>query len=269
MPNASLKFTQGSPGPGAGGNGYAVIGVAGTLVTAANVDNTGVYNAQFELLYVPPGTALTTGVKQAYAVDGPPPTLDTDWTFTPDVAGCYAVRIRVKDSQGNESVDDRVFAVLEASGRLIPGPVGGRAMNFLGQLLGWLPYVREYFLALDALELRTAREATLATTDNAAHTLMSLALPTSAIVLVTCKVLAIKADGSAAKWWKVERGYHHNGSTYAAGTRRDTDSEAITGSPSWTIDLDLNAGAARVQVNSANDSVKWYVSRAHVTRLTT
>lgn len=146
MPSALIKFEQESPGPGEGPDGEALIGVAGTAVTVSNVDDTDVEEAQFEILYVPPASALTAGVKQAYSS-----TLTWDG-FEPDVSGCYVIRLRVRDELGNESVDDRVFGVLEDTGRLIPPFAFGRSLNFGGQTQGWLPYARAYFEAVDQID---------------------------------------------------------------------------------------------------------------------
>lgn len=143
--NALIKFTQLTPGPGVGADGQAMLGVVGTLVTVANVNNTNVDKAQFELLYVPPTSALTVGVKQAYGAT-------LTWTFTPDVTEGFVVRLRVKDVNGNESVDDRVFGVVETSGRFIPPFAKGAALNVLGALYGWHKYLRAFLKAIDVLD---------------------------------------------------------------------------------------------------------------------
>lgn len=157
MPSARIRFTQVAPGPGVGGNGYALLGVVGTPVLVENVDNTGVDKAQFELLYVPPTSALTVGVKQAYSAT-------LTWSFTPDVRECFVVMVRVKDVNGNESVDVRVFGIVESTGRLIVPVVRGEAMNFGGQAFGWQPYQRAYNKTVDTLESET-RLAAVAVTD--------------------------------------------------------------------------------------------------------
>lgn len=270
MPNAQIKFTQNSPGPGAGVDGQALMGVTGTVVTVASVLNTDVANAQFELLYVPPGSALTTGVKQAYSV-ADPPVLDSDWTFTPDVAGGFVVRLRVKNLQGNESVDDRVFGVVEESGRFIPPfGVGARALNFLGNALGWLPNLRDYLLAVDANEKRgSGREATLTTTTTGLTTIATVPLSPSGLVLVQARILAVKSNALVAKWWKIERAFHHDGTSYTAGTLKTLDSEAFGVAPSWALDIALSGANALIQVNGLTDTVKWYASHANIKRLST
>lgn len=145
MPNALIKFTGSTTGPG--GDGEALIGLEGETVTVANVDNTDVDKWQFEVLYSPPGSAITRGVKQAFSTTA-------TWQFVPDSTECFVIRLRVRDANGNESVDDRVFGVREAdTDRLVPPfKATGAAMNFGGQTDGWQPYLREYLTALDEIE---------------------------------------------------------------------------------------------------------------------
>lgn len=287
MPSAQIKFTQNAPGPGAGGNGHALVGVSGTSVLVENVNNTGVDQAQFELSYVPPGSALTTGVKQAYSTD-------LDWAFTPDTTESFVVKLRVKDADGNESVDVRVFSVLETSGRLIPPMVAGAAMNYAGQLFGWQPYVRAYLKAIDSIETAgvdklkaggggyasvtaaevrnvsttrgegIGREDELHTTNSSDQTLSTYTLPTSALVEVDVIVVAIKVGAAIAKWWKVSRAFLHDGAAVTNGTQRDVDSEAIGGAPTWTVAIDSSSGASRVRVNGQGDDVWWYVARQSI-----
>lgn len=141
--NASIKFSGSTTG--AGGDGRALIGIQGETVTVANSDDTDVEQWQFEILYVPPTSALTRGVKQVYSTD-------PNWTFVPDSSESFLIRLRVKDADGNESVDDRVFSVLEATGRLIsPFKGSARSMNYGGQTDGWWPYHRAYQKAVDYL----------------------------------------------------------------------------------------------------------------------
>lgn len=149
--NASIKFTGSITG--AGPDGEALVGQTGEVVTVSNVDNTNVAKWQFELLYVPPGSAITRGVKQAYSST-------MTWAFTPDTTECFLVRLRVKDAAGNESVDDRIFAIPQtSSGRIIPPfKSSSKTMNIGGQEDGWHPYFRAYLIAVDALTAGDASE---------------------------------------------------------------------------------------------------------------
>ncbi len=144
MPNALIKFSGSTTGAGA--DGQALIGIEGETVTVANVDDTNVDKWQFELLYVPPGSAISRGVKQAYSSTA-------TWTFVPDSSECFVVRLRVKDANGNESVDDRAFGVLEADGSLIPPFLASsRSLNFSGQGDGWHPAFRAALKKLSRIQ---------------------------------------------------------------------------------------------------------------------
>lgn len=261
MPSALINFTQNAPGPGVGGGGRALMGVTGTLVTVSNDDDTNVAQSQFEILYSPPTSAIAAGVKQAYSTT-------KTWTFTPDVTGGFVVRLRVKDSQGNESVDDRVFGVLEGSGRFVPPLVAGRALNFLNQTLGWLPYVRDYLLAVDANEQRAGGiEKTLVTNTTGLQTIAVVPLSPSGLTFVQARILAVKSDSLVAKWWKIERAFFHNGTSFTAGTLSTVASESFGVAPSWAIDMPVSGLVANIQGNGLTDTVKWYAAYARVSRL--
>lgn len=143
MVDALIKFT--GTVTGAGPDGEALLGAIGETVTVANVDDTDVDKWQFEILYSPPGSAITRGIKQAYSTT-------PDWDFVPDVSECYLVRLRVKDVNGVESVDDRAFGILETNGRLRPpGRATRSSVNFGGQDDGWWFFFRQYLVAIDAV----------------------------------------------------------------------------------------------------------------------
>lgn len=142
MPTALLAFVQ---GPNSAPAGQAV---AGTLVhgavTVSNGDDTGVVSWKFEILYVPPGSALVPPIVQG-------PGVTATFMFTPDVAGSYRLRLTVTDAQAVQDVDIRNFCVPFAAEGLIAPPyqrnpsplpltgVGAKPdeMNISGQPFGW------------------------------------------------------------------------------------------------------------------------------------
>jgi hypothetical protein len=132
---ASVQFVQGitTYNPG-----QAARGVSGTAVTVQNgASNSGVVRWQFTVLDVPPGSSIPIGVAQ----NGATPT----WSFTPDIANCYSIRLDVYDSLGNNQFDIRAFGVPMPSGHIIP-PFGALAstVNFAGQTRGWSPAMEEF-----------------------------------------------------------------------------------------------------------------------------
>lgn len=136
---ADLKFTQ---GPNTDTAGRAV---AGTLTDGVcnitNGVNTDIHHWEIELLYSPPGSAVTPAVL-ASAVSNTPAS-----SFTPDVAGCYRVRERVYDVFGVLNEDIRNFGVPNFRGIIIPPyqnnplPIDvslkADELNFGGQAFGW------------------------------------------------------------------------------------------------------------------------------------
>lgn len=132
---ARIKFVQGVSTPPAG---EALIGVAGTLVTASSDANQNVDSWQWEWIDVPPGSGLVVGI----ASSGQVPT----FSFTPplNVPGGYHLHLTVRDSAGNAAEDFRVFQVPEYDGRIIvPFAALAPALNFGGQLRGWAKYEEE------------------------------------------------------------------------------------------------------------------------------
>lgn len=143
---STVKFVQGL---NVGTPGVALFGVLATPVVVSNGDNTGVVRWKFEVLDVPPGSAVPMGVVQDGAL--------STYGFAPDVRGGYLVRLTVF-STGNaeQSVDTRCFGVKEVSTRFIPPfmPIdvrGDLPLNFLGQLRGWAKYLSEWLYFIDAL----------------------------------------------------------------------------------------------------------------------
>lgn len=146
MPTASIKFVQGALN---GGDGEALIEggtVTGVAVTISNVNNTDANEWTFELVKVPPGSALTPGVKQQST------SLNT-YQFTPDVRGGYVWLLRVKSSAGLIAEDYKVFGVKETSGRFRPPYTAtDRMLNSATVTTGWRAYVDEYLSAFDVSE---------------------------------------------------------------------------------------------------------------------
>jgi hypothetical protein len=114
------------------------------IVTVSNGDNTGVASWKYELLYVPPGSAIPLTTQG--------PGLTPTFTFPqPDRPGSYRVRLTTTDASGNTDVDIRCFCVpFTAFGLIIPPfqgnpiplPMTGAGskpneMNLGGQSLGY------------------------------------------------------------------------------------------------------------------------------------
>jgi hypothetical protein len=141
MATALLKITQGATTDNAG---RAVKGALGTNVVFSNGDDTGVVSWKYELLDVPPASAIVPFTQGPGAVA-------TFGMGVPDAVGSYRVRLTVLDAAGNADVDIRNFTVPTASrGWLIPPyqgfpaqlPLSGIGskpdeLNFGGQAKGW------------------------------------------------------------------------------------------------------------------------------------
>lgn len=141
MATAILRFTQNAV---VGTSGEAYLGVVSLPVTVANHDNTGVSNWKFEMVDVPAGSGVAVGTM----VDG----LTQTTAFTPDVSGCYLVRLTVTDASGHRTRSTPLaFGILEANGCLIP-PFGAidKSLNFGGQTRGWSKYFEEWIQTLSA-----------------------------------------------------------------------------------------------------------------------
>lgn len=140
MVAALIKFDQ---GPNSDIAGRAVSGTTTDgVVTVSNGDDTGVVSWKFEVLYVPPGSALPLTVQG--------PTGVATFTFTPDVAGSYRIRLTVFDAGSSSEEDIRNFCVPFTNGVIAPpyqrnpSPIpltglGGKPdeMNIGGQAFGW------------------------------------------------------------------------------------------------------------------------------------
>lgn len=141
MASALLKFTQGINVA----DGQALAdGVIGTVVTVENSDDTDVDGWHFELVEVPPGSALLTGSGS----------ITSSYAFTPDVPGTYRLRLTVTPT-GDGTVDIRnVLVPFPRRGILVP-PYQGfplplplpqtndpnakpDELNILGQARGWM-----------------------------------------------------------------------------------------------------------------------------------
>lgn len=140
---AAIAFTQGlsSSAPG-----FALLGVAGTIVTASNGSNAGVTTWTWSLVDVPPTSLLTIGQ------------ISTSPTahFTPDRPGGYLIHLITTDALGSKSEDFRCFQIAEPSGHIIP-PFTAKAdaLNFLfhgvPNTRGWASFQEEYDRYIDSL----------------------------------------------------------------------------------------------------------------------
>lgn len=139
--SALIRFVQ---GPNSDIAGRAVKGtIADGAVTVSNGSNSGVVTWKYELLFVPPGSAVSLSTQG--------PNATSTFTFTPDVAGTYRVRLTVVGTTASDVDQDiRCFCVPFANGFISPPyqrnpdplPVTGAGakpdeMNLGGQAYGW------------------------------------------------------------------------------------------------------------------------------------
>lgn len=148
---ALLKFTQATQGTA--GNGIAMVGVMGQVVTITNASNTDVQSWQIDLVYADPDSSIDIAIPYAFSDNGSTPTA----TFTPDRRRSFRWQLKVWaviNRAGSPSdTDIRVFTVREVNGLIItpaqiyptplPDPRTGapgnkpNEMNFDGQPDGW------------------------------------------------------------------------------------------------------------------------------------
>lgn len=130
---ANIKFVQGVLTPPAG---QALIGVAGVPVTASNEDSSNVETMTWDVVDVPPTSAVATGIAHFGAPQ--------DFIFNPDQPGGYFIHLTVTDLAGNRADSYLVFQIAEPSGYVIP-PFMATAptLNFSGQTRGWAKYIEE------------------------------------------------------------------------------------------------------------------------------
>lgn len=173
MVTALIAFQQGGV-PGTPGQAYA--GVAASVVQISNASNTGVTTWTIELVDRPSGSALAIGV-MASAVNNTPAA-----TFTPDVPGCYRVKLTVSDGV-TPDIDIRNFGVRNARGIFVPpyqklpdpvpltgsGLAGAKPdeLNFSGLSRGWgggptSGLLEEFFKTYDHLAIRMVTTAPFA-----------------------------------------------------------------------------------------------------------
>lgn len=151
--SALIKFSQSSPGPGAGADGRALVGVLGVAVVVENSDNSGVESWEIQLVYAPHGSSVPTGLI-AHGDSSSTPFCDI---VVPDARGSYRFVLKtwpVPNRVGNPDVDIRVFSVPEPSRSFIQPPAqiwppplpplesarrGAKPneLNFGGQPYGW------------------------------------------------------------------------------------------------------------------------------------
>jgi hypothetical protein len=122
---AAIAFTQGG---NVGAPGVAMLGVRDVPVACRNGNDSGVASQTWMLRSVPLGSALPVGGTVTGAT----------FEFTPDTDFCYLVRLVVVGIDGSTALDERVFGVPDAQGRLVPAFEGaGSAHNFPGNTRGW------------------------------------------------------------------------------------------------------------------------------------
>ncbi len=135
---AAIKFTQGATTDSAGR--ALVVSTTGGSVTCSNGDDSGIVSWTWELVDVPPGSAIPLSTQGPGAAA----------TFVlpqPDVPGCYRVKLTVVDSTGAAFRDIRNACVPFTNGYICPPYQGDPLplplteapdeMNIGGQLRGW------------------------------------------------------------------------------------------------------------------------------------
>lgn len=136
--SALIRFTQGANTAAAG---VALVGALTTTVVASNGDNSGIVRWTYQLVDVPPGSAVSKAVQSGATAT---------FSFAPDVRGSYRLMLITERSNGAIDVDIRVFSVPLANGRIVPPyqgnprprPLAGAGakpdeMNFGGQERGY------------------------------------------------------------------------------------------------------------------------------------
>lgn len=147
---ALLKFVQGAT---TGPDGEALYCTTGTQVDVSNVSNVDVASWQIDLLYTPPGSGVAVATPLAFSNTATAPAA----SFTPDVAGCFRVRLTVYESAGRVGVSNvdirNVIVRTSKHGWVLPPfqdlplplPLLGSSepgekpneLNVGGQALGW------------------------------------------------------------------------------------------------------------------------------------
>lgn len=144
---ALITLSQGSFAPAGG------VALLGSLfegdVAIGNDNNADVQSWSIEILDVPPGSAVATGVLASGSTATP------IGSFTPDVPGSYRIKLTVNGSGGDTDIDIRVFSVPFPNKFIIsppyqklpdPIPVTGEGVpgekpnetNFGAQARGWM-----------------------------------------------------------------------------------------------------------------------------------
>jgi hypothetical protein len=141
LANSQIKFTQGANNPPAG---QAIQAVTGVALVITNGDNTNVVTWLYQVIDVPPGSAIPIGTLSTTATAG----------FTPDVTGGYQIKLTTTDNVANTYVDFRAALIPEDSvySRIIaPFSAASDALNISAQTRGWAPFMESYLHVIDRL----------------------------------------------------------------------------------------------------------------------
>lgn len=272
MPSALIKITQGlttdSPG-------RAVVGaIDGTThVLFSNGDNTGVVSWKYELLYVPPGSALVP------TTQGPGVTSTFDMGI-PDVPGCYRVRLTVADVAGVQDVDIRNFAIPFDTISLIAPPyqanplplpltgVGAKydEMNFGGQGFGWggdsTTTRRLLYQALRTVDqMGYGGLSTYQTTGGTIATAGTIALASSADYEVQGTFLAKGETDHACMRRRAVFNVSSGGVVTQVGSTQTPEADiASGGAGAWAATIDTSSNTVRFRVTgAASTTIDWTV----------
>lgn len=132
--SVQIKFVQGM---NVGASGRALVGSAGTSVTASVANAIAGTTYRWSWIDVPVGSAIPIGV----ITEGP-----SFISFEPDVAGDFFLQVEAFSVTGYKTNDRRVFRVLDTDG--LPHPAfdaEADALNFGGQTRGWKPDMETWF----------------------------------------------------------------------------------------------------------------------------
>lgn len=143
MGTAALKFTQGG---NVGQIGEALVVNVGVACLVENGDNSNISSWIYELMDAPIGSALTPAVLSTTSTA----------TFTPDIEGCYRVRL-IAQEPGHVWVDARTVIVRTGRGWILPAFLNSatelnyRTAPATTNAVGWKRAMQEILIDLEAV----------------------------------------------------------------------------------------------------------------------
>ena len=275
MPTSLIKITQGAVTdiPGNAVKGFID---GATLVVFSNGDNTGVVNWKFEVLYVPPGSAIPLTVQ-----DGG---VNTFSMVTPDAPGSYRVRLTVTDASGVTDVDIRNFVVPFPNTQILvppyqanPAPlpligVGAKPdeMNIGGHSFGWdgsnSEAARQIYRSIRVLDAGGWIERTpkVNTADASVQTLDLLAAADlrDGDYEVELSVIGREDPSTGDHGFFLRRAAFEvtSGVVTQVGATQTPAPDLLDGAATWAVDIVTAGTSIQAQFNGAvGDTVDWTI----------